>query len=445
MPVRRIFLPIVLAACGAAALPGCSGNAASRPTPEPTSGGSGSPVKATTTRDLAPATTPSDVATLVTGNTDFGFDLYHGLSTSRTTGNLFYSPYSVSLALAMTYAGAEGQTASQMAAALHFTLPEAQLNPAFDKLDLAIEATPPNAQGSDGTPFALSLADSLWGDEHVTFGQSFVNTLAADYGASLRTVDFVDNAAAAETAINGWVSTETNGKINPLLGPGAVNQNTELVLVNTVYFNAAWASPFNKAATAPATFTRADGTTVQAPTMSTTSPVSARYATGANFAAVELPYSGGTTSMVIVLPDTGAYATLEAGLSGSFFSSVTASLAPAQLSLKMPSFKIHGGTVSLVTELEALGMVDSFGANANFTAMIPAGGVHVADVLHQAFVDVDESGTEAAAATAVVVATNGVEEGTPVAVDRAFFFFIRDVATGTVLFVGRENDPTTTD
>jgi serpin B len=415
---------------------GCSGSASR----------TGAPVTSTVQRDLAPDVPASDEASLVKSNTGFAFGLYHELSTldgGTTTSNLFYSPYSVSLALAMAYAGAAGETATQMAHALEFTLPEERLNPAFDKLDLAIEAKPSKASGVNGAPFALTLADSLWGDEHVTFGQPVVDTLSADYGAPLRTVDFLDQPSQAEAAINEWVATETFGKISPLIPPGGIISSTELVIVNAVYFNAAWASQFQKSGTQTATFTRADGSTVQTPMMGSSS-VATSYFKGSNYQAVDLPYSGATTSMVVVLPDKGAYAAVEKVLSESFYASVTSSLAGSPVVLTMPRFTIHGPSVKLNSELEALGMTDAFGGKADFNPIVPGGGIYINWVIHQAFVDVDENGTQAAAATAVSF-VDGAASLTPtpeVDLTGTFFFFIRDIATNTVLFVGRENDPT---
>ncbi len=437
---RSLTCSICCATLPVLALLGCSGSGSSPYT--------GTEVPSTVTRDVSPNVASSDETSLVAGNTDFAFSLYHGLSTVQggsTTANLFYSPYSVSLALAMTYAGANGETATQMATALDFTLAPSVLHPAFDKLDLAIEAAPKNATGADGAPFALNLADALWGDKSVKFQQPFVNTLAQNYGASLRTVDFVDQSTQAEAAINAWVAGETNDKINPLLGPGVITPATEFVIVNAVYFNAGWGTAFEKSATQNGTFTRADGTTVQTPLMAS-SETATSYAKGSNYQAVELPYSGGTTSMVIVLPNAGAFAAVEAGLGGKLFDDVTSALSSNYLiSLTMPSFTFHGASVSLVPELQALGMTDAFDpGKADFTAMVPAGGIYISDVIHQAFVDVDESGTEAAAATGVVGVGLAMPEGTPVTVDvdRTFFFFIRDIATNTILFVGREDDPT---
>jgi serpin B len=439
---RSLTCSLLVATAPALASIGCGGAGSGNPS-------SGTPVTSSVQRDTAPSVAPSDETNLVAGNTGFAFALYHGLSTASggsTTSNLFYSPYSVSLALAMTYAGANGSTASQMATALQFGSLQAALAPAFDKLDLAIEAKPKDAVGADGAPFALNLADSLWGDQRVTFGQPFVNTLAADYGASLRTVDFVDQPTQAEAAINTWVADATNDKIPTLLGPGAITSATELVIVNAVYFNAGWQSPFDPSSTQSGTFTRADGSTVQAPMM-TSGEVGSAYFKGSNYQAVELPYSGNTTSMVVVLPDVGAYGAVENGLSDSFYDNVTSGLSFAEGTVTMPRFKIHGGSVDLTPELESLGMTDAFNPNkADFTKMIPAGHSFISFVIHQAFVDVDESGTEAAAATAVGVSLAGASASPfSVVLNRPFFFFIRDDASKTVLFVGREGDPTSLD
>jgi serpin B len=401
----------------------------------------GTPVTTNVQRDLHPVVASGDEAALVAGNTAFALDLYHGIAATTSRDNLFYSPYSVSLALAMTYAGASGTTATELASALHFTLPPANLNPAFDKLDLAIQAKPAGATGADGAPFAIRIADSLWGDKRVTFQQGFVDTLARDYGATLRQVDFVEQPTASEAAINQWVAQETNDKINPLLGSGAITPDTRFVIVNAVYFNASWNTQFVPNGTQTKAFTRADGSTVNVPMMFSDKAATS-YAKGANWQAVELPYSGGTTSMVLVLPDAGALQAVEQGLSGDFFTSVTGALGYSSVELTMPRFKIHGGSVSLTRELETLGMKTAFTKAANFTAMIPAGGIFIGDVVHQAFVDVDESGTEAAAATAVIGVGAAIEEpSVTVTADHPFFFFIRDVATNTILFVGREGDP----
>lgn len=255
------------------------------------SSGSSSPystLESKLSRDEAPVVSDADEASLVTGNTSFACSLYQQLTAAGVTGNFAYSPYSISLALAMTYAGAAGATATQMAAALDFTLPPSSLHPAFDKLDLAIETKPKDAAGTTGQPFALDLVDSLWGDTSLTFQQAFLDTLAQDYGSGVHTADFANNPTAGEAAVNDWVATETNNRIDPLLPPNTIDESTRIVIVNAVYFDAAWETPFDPGLTEPRTFTLASGHKTQVPMMASQSAVSA-YAKGTNWQAVESP------------------------------------------------------------------------------------------------------------------------------------------------------------
>jgi serpin B len=394
-------------------------------------------------RDVSPAVSAADAAELSTDNLDFAFDLYPGVVTDETT-NEFYSPYSASLALAMTYAGAAGETATQMATALHFDLPPAALHPAFDALDLALASRAKGQPGTNGQGFALNIADSLWGEQSLTFQKPFLDTLAVDYGSGLRLTDFAGAPEAARAAINGWVSQETDEKIPTLLPDGTITSDTRFVLVNAIYFDAAWASQFQATKTKNATFTRNDGTTVQASEMSQTALLT--YQKGANYQAVELPYAGNQTSMVVVLPAAGQFASVEKGLSGTFASGVFSGLQAAGVTLSLPKFTIHAPTFSIAKRLQALGMTDAFNnEKANFTGMLSSteGPLWLADVVQQAFVAVDENGTQAAAATAVIGVGNAAPglEAT-VDVNRPFFFIIRDIPTNTALFVGRVMDPT---
>ena len=386
-------------------------------------------------RDVAPSAT--DVAQLVVDNTRFAFDLYKGLAQGNS-GNLFYSPYSVSLALAMTYAGTAGQTAQQMSQALHYTLAPARLHLAFDALDLALASRADDAMGQG---LRLQVADSLWGDVSMSFRSAFLDTLAVDYGAGLRVADFAGAPEPARVAINGWVSDRTNQKIPELLPAHSIDSMTRFVLVNAIYFNAPWAIPFDPKATASAAFTRADGSTVQVDAMSASATNVLGYAEGATWQAVEIPYAGESTSMVVVLPQPGQFAAVEQGLTGDFVSSLQLSAA-VNLQLTLPKFTVHGPVVDLTPQLKALGMVDAFTDSADFSAMT-AESVKLKAVFHDAFVRVDENGTEAAASTAVI----GIPVDAPsltktVNVNRPFFFFVRDVQTKAVLFVGRVMDPT---
>jgi serpin B len=398
-------------------------------------------VKSSLSRDTSPQVAPSDLQKLAQGNTTFALDLYHAITAGKESDDVFYSPYSVSIALAMTYAGAAGSTATQMAGALDFQLPQASLHPAFDALDLQL-ASRAHGQSVDGLqPFELKVVDSLWGDETFTFQKPFLDTLARYYGGALRTVDFVNAPDASRQTINGWVSDQTDALIPTLLGPGAITPDTRFVLANAIYFDAAWASPFDPQHTKAGAFTHLDGSTVQAQMM-THDVLETGYASGAGWAAVELPYAGNQTSMVVLLPDDGKFASVESVLDGAQVESIFASLKTTPVQVTLPKFTIQGATISLKNELSKLGMSDAFDpTKANFSALA-AERIFISDVLHQAYVSVDENGTKAAAATGVIGVPTAVPQE-PVTFDanRPFLFAIRDIPTNSVLFVGRVVDP----
>jgi serpin B len=392
-------------------------------------------------RDTSPSVSSADSAQLARDDAAFAIDLYKRVAVDDSQ-NLFYSPYSISLALAMTYNGANGETAQQMAQALHFSLPIDRLNAALDGVDLAL-ASRKNALDDMGKPvtgFTLNVADSLWADKTLPIAQPFVDTLGQSYGAALRLVDFVSAAEPARTAINGWVSEQTNAKISELIPQGDVDSSTRMVLVNAIYFNAGWATPFEATATHPEAFTHLDGTAGTSTAMTQTLDTS--YGQGSGWQAVELPYVGNQTSMVVLVPDSGQFAAVEKNLSGDMVQTVFSSLSSADVNVTLPKFKIQGATISLAEQLKALGMVDAFDSNKADFSKMSSFPLFVSDVLHQAFVSVDEKGTEAAAATAVVMKA-GAAPGQPVSLDvnRPFFFFVRDMPTNTVLFVGRVVDP----
>lgn len=392
-------------------------------------------------RDTAPVVDPADESELVKDNTTFAFDLYQKVASGDETSNLVYSPYSISIALAMTYAGAGAPTDAEMAGALDFTLPPAKLHPAFDALDLALASRSKAQPASNGTPFQLSVVDSLWGEKTLTFAEPFLDTLAVNYGAGMHVVDFIDAADAARDAINSWVASETQNRISNLLPDGSLGASTRLVLVNAIYFNATWQSEFDANDTTPAPFHLADGSTSTVDMMNQTAGMG--FAKGSNYSAVELTYAGAQTSMVFIVPDDGAFAAVEQGLTGDFVGSVFDALAPTTVTLGVPKFTVQGATISLKQELSALGMADAFTAAANFSGITTADQLFIDDVVHQAFVKVDEKGTEAAAATAVIDRDAGaILANQTVVLDHPFFYLIRDIPTNTVLFVGRETNPT---
>jgi serpin B len=391
-------------------------------------------IASSSARDTSPST--ADVPTLTSDEASFAFDLYRAQVGADSRSNVFFSPYSISVALAMTYAGTRGNTASQIATAMHFTLPPEQLHTAFDALDLAL------ASRQD---VRLSVANSIWVQRSLAFGKPFLDTLAIDYGSEVRGVDFIGASAQATNAINGWVADQTAGKIGNLFQPGALGVDTRVVLVNAIYFDANWKTQFDSSKTQLAPFTKLDGTTVNAPLMNL-AKLNAPVALAPTYAAIDIPYAGGQTSMLVIMPNGGQFASVEASLGGDFLAQVVASLQPQDVALSLPKFTLKGATVSLKPALESLGMVDAFDPKtADLTPMATSDQpLHVDDVVHQAYVRVDESGTEAAAATGVSVGTNAIEEIPPVVVNRPFFFVLRDVPTGAVLFVGRVMDPTLT-
>ncbi len=388
-------------------------------------------------RETSPDVDASDTGALVDGNSEFAFDLYQAIR--ERDGNLFYSPYSISLALAMTYAGARGETEQQMADTLRFLLPQGRLHPAFNALDLELASRGEGAEGKDGEGFRLNIVNALWGQEDYTFLEEYLDVLAENYGAGLRLMDFVNAPEESRVTINDWVSEQTEGKIEDLIPQGVIDAMTRLVLTNAIYFNAAWQSPFSEDLTRDGTFHLLDGGEVTVPMMGQTERFG--YADGEGYVAVELPYDGRELSMVVLLPDTGRFEAFEGDLDADLVAAIVDDLAYKQVALTMPKFEFES-EMSLAKTLVAMGMPIAFSGSADFSGMTGNRDLSIADVLHKAFVSVDEAGTEAAAATAVVMKLTAVpEQPVEVTVDRPFVFLIRDIDTGSVLFLGRVMNP----
>jgi serpin B len=379
----------------------------------------------------------ADLAELVRGNSAFAFDLYQVLR--EGDGNLFYSPHSISLALAMTYAGARGETEAQMANALQFLLAQERLHPAFDALggELASREEAPARQGGEG--FRLHVVNTLWGQEGFEFLSQFLDLLADSYGAGLRRLDFASDPEEARLTINDWVSDQTEDRIEDLIAPGVIDALTRLVLTNAIYFNAAWANPFRPEATQDGPFYLLDGSEVTAPMMSKTA--SFAYTGGEGYQAIELRYVGGQLSMLILLPEAGAFEAFEDTLDDDRVAAVLKDLGHQEVALTLPRFEFESG-FSLKDALADLGMPAAFTGAADFSGMTGNRDLFISEVVHKAFVAVDEEGTEAAAATAVMMPL-GAAPGQPVefTIDRPFLFLIRDIETGAILFVGRVLNP----
>ncbi|MHB0924182.1 MAG: serpin family protein [Bellilinea sp.] len=432
---------IVMTAILTLAAAGCAPQSAA-PTDEPTPE---SPMETPMTQEInlksdLPREEPSqtalsNMAALSGSNTAFALDLYQQLRSQD--GNLFYSPFSISLALAMTYAGAQGDTESQMASAMHFDLPQEDLHPAFNALNTTLNGR----VGEEGQPgFKLNIANALWGQQGFAFSPEFLDLLAVNYGAGMQAVDYAQSEAARKT-INDWVEDQTEGKIKDLIPANALNALTRLVLTNAIYFNAAWLNPFDEKATTEESFDLLDGSEVKVPMMRQTE--SFGYIKAEDYQAVELFYEGRQLSMVILLPDEEQFADFEQSLDAAQLQSTLDQLAVQRLDLSMPKFKIES-SFGLAATLAAMGMPDAFDVNkADFTGMTGKPDLHITDVVHKAFVNVDEEGTEAAAATGVIMGLKSMPTGEPirVEVDHPFLFLIRDAETGAVLFMGRVVQP----
>ena len=374
----------------------------------------------------------------------FGADLYGVLAQTAGDGNLVFSPASIVTALAMTYAGAVGPTADEMAKTLHFGLQGDALHQAFNSLDSLLESRSWQGKDSEGKDqgVLVKTANSLWAQKDLPFERLFLDTLAADYGAGVRLVDYRTAAEDARETINDWVAGQTEDKIKDLIPQGALDELTRLVLVNAVYLDATWAYQFDKDMTTDGQFTTLAGSAVTTPMMSQSAGFA--YGMGEGWEAVELPYARDELSMLLIVPQQGRFAEVEGQLKNGLLDEVIGGLSnDAEVDLTMPKFKFRT-QAGLADALKALGMEKAFDPEAaDFSGMTKQEALYVSDVIHEAYIAVDEEGTEAAAATAVIMrATAAPLTMVQMKVDRPFLFALRDRDTGAILFLGRVTDPT---
>jgi serine protease inhibitor len=380
------------------------------------------------------AMTAADRKVVVAGNNAFAVALYGQLR--NQSGNLFFSPESISTALAMAYAGARGDTASQMAKTLHFTLPLDQLNPAMGALLGDLNTTHQNYQ--------LNVANALWAQQGYTFLDSFLNVLKTDYGAGLNQVNFKGATEAARLTINQWVEKKTQDKIKDLLQPGALRSDTRLVLTNAIYFKGDWETQFDKAQTKNEVFFLSPAQTATTPLMHREGSFS--YFNGGTFQALEIPYKSKELSIIIFLPkDRSGLSALEQSLTASNLQQWLHQLGPVpKVIVTLPKFK-STQQFELGATLRAMGMPAAFGAGADFSGMTGKRDFAISEVIHKAYIDVNEEGTEAAAATAVTMRTMAmrpVEQAPPIfRADHPFVFLIRDNRSDSILFMGRMANP----
>jgi serpin B len=377
--------------------------------------------------DTSPEVKPSEIESLVAGNTAFALDLCQSLRTE--TGNLFFSPHSISVAMAMVYAGAEDETERQMAKTFHFDLPQRRLHPAFNALGRQLA-------DRGGKGLRLYVANGVWAQKGHPLLPEYLDALDVNYDAGVRLVDFAKESERSRRLINEWVKHKTQGKIADLVPPDLIHDETALVLANAVYFRGEWAQPFGADATRDGPFRLLDGKLVTAPMMRQEEDL--RYARGNRCQAVELPYRGGGLAMVILLPPEGRFREFEQSLTADLLGDVLNDLEVTYVHLTLPKFKYEWG-LRLKETLSAMGMPAAFGPGADFSGMDGKGHLWIDDVVHRATVSVDERGTEAAAGT-ISAMTYAV--GATVIVDHPFVFLIRDVKSGAIVFVGRVLDPT---
>jgi serine protease inhibitor len=383
----------------------------------------------------ARASEGTEMKQLVEGNTAFALQLYGKLR--PTEGNLVLSPYSISSALAMTYAGARGETARQMEQTLHFGQSKTDLHALFGRLETALKA----AQGSN----ELNIANSLWPQEKYPFRQEFLSLLRKDYGATVTPLNYEREAEQARVTINQWVDDKTRHKIAEIIGPRVLNELTRMVLVNAIYFKGTWATPFPESATRPDKFYAKPDTTVTVPFMHKRGHFS--YGENDQLQLIALPYVGRQLEMLILLPRSrDGIRQLENSLTVASLSAWTSGMRNQQVDVALPKFKMSSGFM-LAQVLAALGVKDAFDPErADFSGMDGRSHwLYVSAVLHKAYIDVNEKGTEAAAATAVVMMARGaarpVEPPREFRADHPFLFLIRDSTTGSILFMGRVAKP----
>lgn len=390
-------------------------------------------------RVISPNVPAADSQSLVAGNNAFALDIYQTLSAQD--GNLILSPFSISLALAMTHAGARGETESQMADVLHFDLPQGQLHPAINALDQEL-ASRGKAKLFQEKPLQLNIANAVWAEQTYPFLQDYLDLIAANYGAGIRLVDFINKHEKARKEINDWVYDETQKKIKSMIPDGALKPDTRMALVNAIYFKADWLSQFDANDTKDAPFHLLDGSDVMVKMMKRkgNQNISMSYYRGDGYQAVELPYAGDTAAMDILVPDEGNFVTFESSLNADVFNTVLGNMQSFNGALFLPKFKFES-EFSLPDTLKSMGMVDAFDEyNADFSGMSAQNDLFITKVIHKAFVAVDEEGTEAGASTVVLyVKVSGSLGG--LVIDRPFIFIIRDKPSGQILFIGRVLDP----
>ena len=423
-----------LFAASALVLAGC-GTTSAQPDVE---AGPGELMRSSLERDLDPEVGETTLARLAADNRAFAFDLLHRIYEAGSGENSFYSPHSISLALAMAYAGATGDTREQLAEVLRFTLEEEELHRAFNALALDLD-TRGEAEVDAGDPPTLRILNAAWGQEGYPFSNTFLDTLSGNYGSGVHAVDFINDPEGNRRRINRWVEEQTEGRIEDLLFEGSIDGRTRLVLTHAIYFLAGWQHAFNENATSDRPFTLTDGSQVEAPLMRQNEMFA--FYQGEKTRAVVLPYVGGDLSFIALKPAVPEdFEAWIAGLDEERFMRVVEESTRRNGTVSLPKFELKAD-YDLKALFTSLGWTDY----TQLDGMVEEGApddLEISEILHKSFIAVDEEGTEAAAATAVAIRLVAVQEE-PVSMDfnRPFVYVIYDHPTDSILFLGTMMNP----
>ena len=388
----------------------------------------------------------SEVQALVSGQNSFVADFYRYLA-EEADGNLFYSPYSLYMAMAVVYAGAAGNTAAELQNVMGIAAPPDQFHRNLNSLDLTLlnDSVRP---GEEAFRPILSVANGLWVQDGLEIRPGFLNTVTANYGIGLAQLDFRESPDGAVNAINQWVDEATQGKIKGAINRKSITDDTSLVVTNAVYFKGDWEDQFQEENTTVQPFYLLDGLVVQVPMMYQSARY--RFHLGEGYQAVGLPYRGNDFDLVVVMPDEGTFTAFEESLTGERLQAITDSMGGGEVILEMPRFKLEYD-FSAKKGLQALGLTDAFDRQgADFRPIaerlfgLPVEELWIEDAVQKAFVEVNEKGSEAAAVTAFfggTMATSIPPPPVPITIDQPFIFLLRHAGTGAVLFMGRVLNP----
>ncbi|MFH1586878.1 MAG: serpin family protein [Candidatus Diapherotrites archaeon] len=375
--------------------------------------------------------TQEGVDSVVNANNQFALDLYSEFKDDP--GNVFFSPWSITTAVSMTYEGAKGQTADEMKSVFHFSGNDAVRRPSFARVQNQINA----AQSQ----YLLRSANALWAEQTYPFLEEYTALIEKYYSARVENMDFINDSEGSRETINTWVENQTNDRIQDLIPQGVITPYTRMVLTNAIYFKGTWVKEFKKENTRKGDFHVAPDKTVSADMMHL-SEEEFNYAENDELQILELPYKGENLSMLILLPRGNDITSLENSLTSEKLSGLRNQMGEQEVIITLPKFKFEA-KYFLSETLAQMGMPTAFDEDeADFSGMDGTDDLFISQVIHQSFVEVNEEGTEAAAATAIIVMGSSAMPQNIFTADHPFIFIIQEKETGNILFLGRVSDPT---